>query len=95
MVDSYQIRQDGQVCKNGASVTTDLNYFYNTSCVLNRDGGTVMKISGCQDRVRHDKDSIWWAIGNIISLNDSGEIITSGVTVWGEHHAVLLVPVTP
>lgn len=43
--------------------------------------------------VRSDRDPIWYGCNQIISVNDNGEAIVSGTTIYGEEHAMLLVPV--
>jgi hypothetical protein len=43
--------------------------------------------------VRDRANSIWMRISGIISVNDNGEIIAQGETIYGEQHAMLLTPV--
>lgn len=96
IIDSYLIRKDGQsVFINGSFQATDMNYFYRGKCLLDRNGKKLADLNGLWNKVRSDKNSIWWALEEIVSLNDTGEIITRGRTIWGEEHAVLLTPVKP
>lgn len=96
LVGSHLIRNDGTInMHNGALKMTDKNYLFKGFSILDRNGNKVSEISGIGDIFHYDKNSIWWAFEGIIGLNDSGEIISQGRTVWGEQHAMLLTPIKP
>jgi uncharacterized membrane protein len=86
--------EDGKVIDvNGGYKTTNRNYLYRNSVVIDRNGKKIIDIDTLREIHRLDKKSIWWGFEHILGLNDSGEIITNGITVWGEEHAMLLTPV--
>jgi len=86
--------EDGKIIDvNEEYKTTNKNYLYRDSVILDRNGKKITDIGTLRYIHRLDKKSIWWAFDHILSVNDSGEIITNGRTVWGEEHAILLVPV--
>ena len=43
-------------------------------------------------KIKADPNSIWMYATKIISVNDNGEIIADGETIYGEKHAMLLTP---
>ena len=42
--------------------------------------------------LKDDFDSIWMNLISIVKVNDNGEIIATGRTIYGENHAMFLVP---
>lgn len=96
LIDGHLIHLDGQHfnMQHGILKATDNNYFYKGRIILDRNSNKVADISSIDDIFHNDKESIWWGSEGILSLNDSCEIITNGVTVWGEKHAILLTPIT-
>lgn len=95
IVGSELIRIDGKTIQmhTGPLKSTDKNYFYKGMSILDRNGNKVSDINNIGDIFHYDKSSIWWAFEGIVSLNDSGEILSRGTTVWGEQHAMLLTPI--
>lgn len=60
-----------------------------------KNGNQVIAPYEITDKVKNDLDSIWVKASEIISINDKGEIIAQGETIYGEQHAMLLTPVKP
>lgn len=54
----------------------------------------VASRSGINQELQSDYDSIWMCINRFHETNEQGEIIGEGRTIYGETHAVLLVPQT-
>ncbi len=42
--------------------------------------------------LQNSHESIWMRLGSINGINDNGDTIADGETIYGEKHAVLLVP---
>ena len=60
--------------------------------LLNELGNYTLNKSVINDDLKYDFESIWVSISNIAKMNDNGEIIANGKTIYGEEHAMLLVP---
>lgn len=68
-------------------------YMYGNGSVYDFHKKTVFNISRLDNKVMNDNDSIWSRIyTEIVKVNDNGEIIAKGKTIYGEEHAMLLVP---
>lgn len=67
-------------------------YFFNEQCVLDLNGVIVSGLNSASCKVLNDVNSIWMTFNKIESVNDSGEILAQGTTIYGELHAVLLIP---
>lgn len=68
------------------------NYVYNNRYIFNKKNDCSMTIHNLNEKIISDINSIWYNISKIISVNDSGEVIAQGETIYGESHAMLLVP---
>lgn len=68
------------------------SYFFGQQCVVDSDGVVITGLHTASGKVKADLESIWMTFKKIVSVNDNGEIITQGVTIYGEEHALLLVP---
>lgn len=73
----------------------NIGYVYSDNIVYDAKGRElVVDISNLDNKVKNDINSIWLSVKpEIKKVNDKGEIITQGVTIYGETHAILLVPV--
>ncbi len=94
LITNYLIRKDGQsINLNGKLKKTDTNYLYTKNRVVDRNGIVITNIQKLSYKNSCDQKSIWWALGLIINVNDNGDIIANGRTIWGEEHALLLTPI--
>lgn len=89
----YLVHNDG----TSISVPNDLdklneNYVYNNRYVFNKKGDRVIDIHYIRARILKDIGSIWMDISKIIGVNNNGEVIAQGETIYGEKHAMLLCP---
>lgn len=91
------LRTDGKVI-NGfyvGSKKTETNFFlvkHFADCgFVNRDGKFT---NLCDIKTFSDHDCIWMNAKGV-GMNDKGEVIAHGKTVWGENHALLLTPINP
>lgn len=78
--------------------TTNNNYIYDMdkngfSGVYDKNGNTVIDNSTIANKILYDNNSIWMNVIGIVSANDNGEIIAQAKTIYGEDHAMLLVPI--
>lgn len=95
IIGRYLICNDGQVkLFNHFFRTTSENYLYDDMYVFDKKGMEVTNGYAVSNKMLYDLDSIWMTFDKIISVNDNGEIIAHGETVWGEKHAMLLTPVS-
>lgn len=71
-------------------------YMYGNGYVYDFHKKTVSNIVRLDNKVMNDNHSIWSRIyTEIVKVNDNGEIITHGKTIYGEEHAILLTPLNP
>jgi hypothetical protein len=70
-------------------------YIYGEQNVCNINRDNIFTTSEFNQKINSDYDSIWMYINKIININDNGEIIAQGKTIYGEEHAVLLIPIKP
>lgn len=88
------IRADGKnvaLCQHELKIK-GRNNFHNKMYVLDRDGNVIINGYIISNKFLSDQDSIWMTFKEIIAVNDNGEIIARGVTIYGEEHAILLYP---
>lgn len=55
--------------------------------------GHIVDVFKLNSEILKDFNSIWMRITKLIDLNDNGEIVAEGETIYGEKHAMLLCPV--
>ncbi len=70
-------------------------YFLNHDCLLDREVANLSSInvvSITNSQLASNYGSIWLKCNSIIGINDTGEIIALGTTIYNETHAMLLVP---
>lgn len=65
---------------------------YSDTFVKNRNSELVTSNYVVNNLIMNDLHSIWMQFEKIIGVNENGEIIADGKTVYGEKHAILLVP---
>jgi hypothetical protein len=96
LVSPYLVKSTGEMIslvvnpKNGCN-----KYFYSGSQVLDQDGICVASIGNKNAELEQDYSSIWDRVMEYVDVNDSCEIVARGMTIFGEEHAILLVPVLP
>lgn len=61
--------------------------------IKDRNGKDLCHDSSIKSKIQKDSNSIWMTINKIIKVNDNGEIIAQGETIYGEQHSMLLVPI--
>jgi len=99
IISSRLVREDGKVIPGSyhGAKKSNKNHFLNknSDCVLDRDGKQINP--GPQAFVNSelytDYDSIWMRCIETTGINDKGEIIAIGSTIYGEQHAMLLTPI--
>lgn len=92
IIGSYLVRADGKKIDNGSfsnSKKTNTKYFSKNGLFIDRDGKTI-HVSG--NEVFQEYDCIWMSLMTISAMNDNGDVIAQGMTVYGEQHALLLSP---
>ena len=72
---------------------SDTNYLYTNSRVINKNSKTVFVVGLITNMMTEDPDSIWLLAARIVDVNDHGEIIAAGETIYGEQHALFIYPV--
>lgn len=70
------------------------NCLYNGDSIF-KDSSTIESIWGLTRRVQYDAESLWATVTKIVKVNDKGEIIAQGKTIYGEDHAMILTPAKP
>lgn len=93
----YFIGKDG-VLKVFNHIRNSINnsgYSYGPNFLYDNLDKVIFYACGLNNELKNDFDSIWMKISKIIKVNDNGEIIAHGETIYGEKHAVLLTPVSP
>lgn len=97
VINGYLIRVDGERVDHymySASKATSTNYFFNRDyySYVDRFG----KHNQYGSRQFSDKNCIWRGLSEgTAAMNDSGEAVAVGITVYGERHILLFTPVTP
>ena len=89
------IREDGKTISNtfGNSIRSNGNYFIGNHNLIDRDGNVTYPYSNVNSKLYNDYDSIWMRCkADSLNINDEGEIIAIGSTIYGEQHAMLLTP---
>lgn len=96
IVGSYLLHENGKISRSiGQSDlrATSTNFFYRHDRVISYDcNNVVTDLSHIRNAMSEDRDSIWLTATQIIDVNDNGEIIALGKTIYGEEHALFLAP---
>ncbi len=98
--DLYFISTDGSIktfIKPWRNFFNNSGYSYapefGSSFVYDCNDNVLINTCSFNEKLKSRADSIWLKMSKMISVNDNGEIISHGVTIYGEEHAMLLVPV--
>ena len=81
--------QNGSKINNNGLVYLDNYVFENINGINPR---ILIGLSEIANQMLIDKNSIWWSVTKFVKVNDNGEILAQGQTVYGEDHALLLTP---
>lgn len=68
------------------------SYISGSDVVMDKNGQLIASFGMINPKITEDLDSIWMKITKILAVNDNGKIIANGETIYGERHAMLLVP---
>lgn len=93
IINKYLIRADGQKFESHYyqdSIATNNNYFLGDHFYLDKTG---QKKNYRVNKDFQNYDCIWMGLNSGVDMNDHGEIIAKGYTIYGENHAMLLIPV--
>lgn len=95
IINGYLIHKDG--CREtrgsgGANKKSNMNYFYSELHVVDTGCNAISNHMEFVNRCINDFNLIWFHFNNFIAVNDNGEIIAEAMTIYGERHAILLVP---
>lgn len=97
LIEGMMIHEDGKLVNIGRGIhvkTTDTKYLYYHSGVFDKFGKELISPGTIVGRISHDLNSIWMGCGEIICVNDIGEAIATGKTIYGEQHIMFLRPVS-
>lgn len=91
----HLVRNDGKIIGLGhVPKVTDSKYFIcGDDCFTTRFGERIYCIAIVNNKLYNDYTSIWMTCNQIMDMNDNGEVIVKAKTVYGEDHAMLLIPV--
>ena len=67
-------------------------YIFNDAYVFSPSGIRTLADIDITKKIKEDSGSIWMKALKIMDMNDNGEIIAEGETIYGERHAMLLTP---
>lgn len=90
----YILNSDGS-CRNVNSVVEKINnngFGYFSDGTYDKEGKLFFYRETTNKQLESDFSSIWVKVVKIVSLNDNGEIIAEGQTIYGEKHAMFLTP---
>ncbi len=95
IVGPYLVDKDGDMQRtfNSPTSKTDTTYFYNNREVFDKNHKTVTSVGHVGNMMLENRDSIWLRATKIVGVNDNGEIIAQGQTIFGEQHALFLSPI--
>lgn len=97
LIEGQLLHVDGKLVNIGHGVNgkaTNTNYlYYKDFGVFDKFGSEIVSPGTISGEISKDFDSIWMVCREVIGVNDNGEVIAQGTTIYGEQHALLLVPV--
>lgn len=64
----------------------------NSDVIMDKNNRMIASIGMINPKLIEDFDSIWMKVTRIISANESGATIAEGQTIFGEKHAMLIIP---
>lgn len=89
----YFVRNDNQIFMSDGFYKNLNNQFrYSDRFVRDRDDKVLKNTMRLNELITNDINSIWMKITKLVSVNDNGEIIAQGETIYGEQHAMFLAP---
>lgn len=96
IIGSYLVRADGQIREyhfytNTKATSTKYFLALNYSSIFLDREAQLTNVGG--NKIFKDFDCIWMYPTKCIDMNDKGEIIAKGRTIYGEEHIMLLVPI--
>lgn len=100
IIEGFLLHEDGSLVNIGLGSdvkTTDTNYLYTSGNrerdeVCDRFAKTITTLGAISYRIHNDVDSLWMKCVNIVNVNDNGEIVVQGKTIYGEEHIMFLSP---
>lgn len=72
---------------------TNSNLIFHSNRISDCKNKDIASSNSLCNLIRNDRKSIWNKIKQLNGVNDSGEIIAQGITIYGEQHAILLTPI--
>lgn len=82
-------------CRQDAMAINKMNnlgYIYYEDQIVDKKANYILRNRSFNQKIQEDINSIWLSLIKIVSINDHGEIIAQGRTIYGEEHAMLLTP---
>jgi hypothetical protein len=90
----YYVRNDGEISVfDGFQKSLNNKYICSDKHVCDRNKILITNIMKIRQSIMDNKDSILMGLSKIVNINNDGEIIAQGETLYGEQHAILLTPV--
>ncbi len=93
------IRSDGKKfrsCYYSKAKASDTKYFLTIGSgwkvLIGRDNNKQACLGN--NKMFSDYNCIWMCLNEVVDMNDNGEVIAQGETIYGEKHAMLLTPVS-
>ena len=86
------INDSGRILINSSYKLNNAGYTYIKSKVRDKNNKTIFRLSSINNEILNNHESIWMKVIKIISVNDNGEIIAQGETIYGEYHVIFLTP---
>lgn len=82
---------------NYESKITNNGLVYGDSFVIENDNGRkpqyLIRPHEITTRMKNDRNSVWLEVTKLIKVNDNGEILAQGKTLYGEDHSIFLKPI--
>lgn len=99
LIEGLFLHADGNLVNIGRGVNgkaTDKNYLYFKDFgVFDKFGAEILSPGRISGMIGNDSNSIWIDCEEIICVNDNGEAIAQGETIYGEKHIMFLTPIKP
>jgi uncharacterized membrane protein len=70
----------------------NIGYVCSFERIKDKNNYAIVSLTDLNRTIKQDLNSIWLRVVKIISVNDNGEVIAQGETIYGEEHAMLLTP---
>lgn len=90
---TYCIDKNGNFRKvaNYLTKINNIGYIYYEGEIVDKENNFITATTFLNPKIQQN-DTIWSKIIHIIKVNDSGEIISKAKTIYGEQHAMFLIP---